>query len=102
MAPTSSGERYQIYVTPSARKLAKKLPKPVREASIEAGRTLERDPFAGERLAGSLHMLYSFHFTVGQSQYRLVYSLDHPHRLVIVHLIHTRENFYEKLKRLFK
>ena len=24
-----------------------------------------------------------------------------PHRLVIVHLIQSRENFYEKLKRLF-
>ena len=47
-------------------------------------------------------MLYSFHFTEGQSQYRIVYSLDHPHQLVIVHLIHTRENFYKKLKRLFK
>jgi len=47
-------------------------------------------------------MLYSFHFTVGQWQYRIAYSLDHPRRLVVVHLVHTRENFYEKLKRLFK
>ena len=46
-------------------------------------------------------MLYSFHITVGQSQYRIAYSLDHPHQLVRVHLIHSRENFYEKLKRLF-
>ncbi len=95
-------ESYRVYITPSARKEAKKLPKSVKDAALEASLTLERDPYAGERLTGSLHMLYSFHFTEGQSQYRIVYSLDHPHQLVIVHLIHTRENFYKKLKRLFK
>jgi len=68
---------------------------------LNVSEALEQDPFAGERLTGSLHMLYAFHFTSGQSQYRIAYSLDHPHRLVIVHLIHSRENFYEKLKRLF-
>jgi mRNA-degrading endonuclease RelE of RelBE toxin-antitoxin system len=94
-------ESYCIYITPSARKEAKKLPKPVRQAAVEAGRTLEQDPYAGERLTGSFHMLYSFHFTSGQSQYRIAYTLDHPHMLVIVHLIQSRENFYQKLKRMF-
>jgi mRNA-degrading endonuclease RelE of RelBE toxin-antitoxin system len=95
-------EVYRVYITPPARKEAKKLPKPVKAAVLEASRILERDPYAGERLTGSLHLLYSFHFTEGQSEYRMVYSLNHPHQLVIVHLIHTRENFYKKLKRLFK
>jgi len=94
-------ESYRIYITPSARREAKKLPMPVRLAALEAGGTLQKDPYAGERLTGSFHMLYSFHFSSGQSQYRIAYSLDHPHMLVIVHLIHSRENFYEKLKRIF-
>lgn len=94
-------ETYRIYITPSARKEARKLPKRVREAALDAGRVLEKDPFAGERLTGSFHMLYSFHFSSGQSQYRMAYTLDHLHTLVIVHLIQSRENFYEKLKRLF-
>jgi mRNA-degrading endonuclease RelE of RelBE toxin-antitoxin system len=94
-------ETYRIYITPSARKEAKKLPKHARQAALNASRVLEKDPFAGERLAGSFHMLYSFHFSSGQSQYRMAYTIDHPHTLVIVHLIQTRENFYEKLKRLF-
>jgi hypothetical protein len=47
-------------------------------------------------------MLYSFHFTARESQYRIAYSLYHPLQLVIVHLIHSRENFYEKLKRIFR
>src|ERR1700736_2422458 len=94
-------ERYRVYITPSARKEARKLPKRVKEAVLEASRVLEKEPFAGERLAGSFHMLYSFHFSSGQSQYRIAYTLDHPRQLVIVHLIQARENFYEKLKRLF-
>lgn len=96
------GGIYRVYITPSARKEAKRLAKSVKDAVFEASRTLERDPYAGERLMGSLHMLYSFHFTEGQSQYRIVYSLDHPHDLVILHLIHSRENFSKKLKRLLK
>jgi mRNA-degrading endonuclease RelE of RelBE toxin-antitoxin system len=94
--PTSEGEVYKVYISSSARKEAKKLPPQVREAVLVAGRVLETEPYAGERLTGSLHMLYSFHFSVGQSQYRIAYTLDHPHQLVIVHLIQSRENFYEK------
>jgi mRNA-degrading endonuclease RelE of RelBE toxin-antitoxin system len=94
-------ETYRIYITPSARKEARKLPKRVREAAVSATRILEKEPFAGERLAGSFHMLYSLHFSSGQSQYRIAYTLDHSHTLVIVHLVQSRENFYEKLKRLF-
>ena len=95
-------ETFQVYITPSARKEARKLPKSVRQAAITAAFTLERDPLVGERLTGSLHMLYSFHFASGSSQYRIAYSLDHTRRLVIVHLIQSRENFYEKLKRMFR
>ena len=94
-------ERYRVYITPSARKEVKRFPKRVKDAILAASAVLEREPFAGERLTGSLHMVYSFHFTEGESQYRIAYSLDHPRQLVIVHLIHSRENFYEKLKRIF-
>jgi mRNA-degrading endonuclease RelE of RelBE toxin-antitoxin system len=92
---------YRIYITPSARKEAKKLPKRVREAALQATRLLGNDPYSGERLTGSLHMLYSLHFSNGGSQYRIAYSIDQDRSLVIVHLIQARENFYEKLKRLF-
>ena len=60
---------------------SKKAAKQVREAVLEASRTLEREPYAGEQLTGSLHMLYSFHFTAGQPQYWIAYTLDHPHQL---------------------
>lgn len=66
-------ERYRVYITPSARKEAKRFSKRVKDAILEASEVLMRDPFAGERLTGSLHMVYSFHFTVGESQYRMAY-----------------------------
>jgi len=94
-------ERYRVYITPSARKEVRKLPKRVKEAVLLAAQVLEKDPFAGERLVGSFHMLYSYHFSCEKSEYRIAYSLDHFHSLVIVHLIQGRENFYDKLKRLF-
>jgi len=94
-------ERYRVYITPSARKEVRRFSKRVKDGILIASGVLEENPFAGERLTGSFHMLYSFHFTAGESQYRIAYSLDHPRQLVIVHLIHSRENFYEKLKRIF-
>ena len=46
-------ELYRVYITPSARKETKKLPKRVRVAALDATKRLEGDPFAGERLTGS-------------------------------------------------
>jgi hypothetical protein len=40
-------------------------------------------------------------FTSPLENLSIASSLDHPLQLVIVHLIHSRENFYEKLKRIF-
>jgi mRNA-degrading endonuclease RelE of RelBE toxin-antitoxin system len=92
---------YQILVTPSARKEAKKLPKNARIAAVEAARSLQTNPYLGEKLSGSLHFLYSLHFKAGGKQYRLAYSIDEKHSLIIVHLIQIRGGFYDKLRRIF-
>ena len=93
---------FQVHITPSARKEAKKLAKQAREFVVEASKTLEQNPYAGERLTGSLHMLYSFHFSAGGVQYWMAYHVDEKQKLVIVHLVQSRENFYKKLKRIFR
>lgn len=93
---------YRRVVTPSAKRSLKKLPRRVREDILGASSVLETDPFAGERLSGSLHFLYSLHFKSNNVQYRLAYGIDHEQKLIIFHFAHTRENFYEKLKRLFR
>ncbi|MEK7635796.1 MAG: type II toxin-antitoxin system RelE/ParE family toxin [Patescibacteria group bacterium] len=93
---------YRILITPSAKKEAKKLPKNVRIASVESVQKLKSNPYLGEKLSGSLNFLYSFHFKVGGKDYRLAYTFDNKNKIIIVHLIQIRENFYLKLKRLFK
>lgn len=92
---------YRRAVTPSAKRSLKKLPRRIREDILHASLILETDPFVGEKLSGSLHFLYSLHFKSNNVQYRLAYSIDHKQKLIVIHFAHTRENFYEKLKRLF-
>ena len=93
---------HQVVITPSAKKESKKLPKKVRIVAFETAQRLKVNPYSGERLSGSLNFLYSFHFKVEGKDYRLAYAIDDKNKLIIVHLIQIRENFYQKLKRLFR
>ncbi|MEK7576542.1 MAG: type II toxin-antitoxin system RelE/ParE family toxin [Patescibacteria group bacterium] len=93
---------YRRVITHSAKRALKKLPPYIREALVVATEILEINPYAGEKLSGSLHFLYSFHFKIRSTEYRVAYTLDHEQKLIIVHLAHTRENFYEKIRRLFR
>ena len=92
---------YQRVITPSAKRSLKKLPKKVREDLLTATEILERDPHVGDRLSGALHFLYSFHFKSRAVEYRVAYTIQHDEKLVVIHFAHSRENFYEKLRRLF-
>lgn len=93
---------YRRVVTPAAKRSLKKLPKHIRKALIEATEVLEMSPYAGEKLSGALFFLYSLHFTHKAVEYRVAYTIDHDRKLAIIHFAHTRENFYEKLRRLFR
>ncbi|TSC79268.1 MAG: plasmid stabilization system protein [Parcubacteria group bacterium Gr01-1014_29] len=93
---------YKLVVTPSGKRSLKKLPYGVRKDLLKAASVLEMNPYAGEKLSGSLHFLYSFHFKSGNVDYRLAYTVEQNQKLVIVHFGHTRENFYDKLRRLFQ
>ena len=92
---------YQVVITPSAKKSAKKLPKAVRERIIKISSELKHQPFLGEKLSGSLHFLYSLHFKIREKDYRIAYSIDKRKGLIIIHLAQIREGFYQRLKRLF-
>lgn len=93
---------YRRVITPSAKRSLKKLPRPVREALINATAILETNPYAGEKLSGSLYFLYSFHFKLNNTEYRVAYTIYDVKKIIVVHFAHTRENFYEKLRRLFR
>lgn len=93
---------YQREVTPSGKRSLKKLPLKVREDLITATKILETNPYAGEKLSGALYFLYSFHFKSVNTEYRVAYTIDNEKKLVTIHFANTRENFYEKLRRLFR
>lgn len=92
---------YQIVTTPSGKRSLKKLPVSVRQDLLQASKILQTQPLAGEKLSGPLNFLYSFHFKAKNVNYRLAYTIDLSQKLIIVHFADTRENFYEKLRRLF-
>ncbi len=93
---------YKIFITSSAKKAAKKLPKIVRFKAIEVSQKLVNTPFLGEKLSGSLYFLHSLHFKVGGKEYRLAYTIDQEKKIIFVHLVQIREGFYQRLKRLFR
>ncbi|MBI4065609.1 type II toxin-antitoxin system RelE/ParE family toxin [Candidatus Kaiserbacteria bacterium] len=93
---------YRRLVSNSAKRSIKKLPLAVREELFEKTKILEQNPFDGEKLSGSLSFLYSFHFSVNGIAYRTVYTVNEKRQEIIFHLAGIRENFYEKVKRLFR
>lgn len=93
---------YQRVIAPSAKRSLKKLPLGAREDLLEATKILEINPLAGEKLSGPLYFLYSFHFKSNNVNYRVAYTVNHNKRQVEVHFADTRENFYHKLRRLFR
>lgn len=93
---------FQIVITPSAKRAAKNLQQVAREEILKQSQKLKENPYLGEKLSGSLHFLYSFHIKFKGVEYRLAYTIDKSQKLIVVHLIGPRENFYEKLKRLLR
>lgn len=93
---------YQRVITPSAKRSLKKLPHEARERIINATEILEHNPYAGEKLSGVLYFLYSFHFKFRNVEYRVIYTIEEEKKQIIIHFAHTRENFYLKVRRLFR
>lgn len=94
--------KFRRVITPTAKHSLKKLPREVRQDIISATKILETEPFAGKKLSGVLHFLCSFHFKSQNVSYRVAYTIDLQKKLIVIHFAHTRENFYEKLRRIFR
>lgn len=92
---------YQLVITPSAKRSLKRLSHDAQETLLDAAQVLKENPFAGEKLTGSLSFLWSFHFKYQNAQYRIAYTVDQERHLVVIHLAGPRENFYDRLRRLF-
>ncbi len=93
---------FQRVITPSAKRSLKKLPLKLREELINTTKILEKYPLTGEKLTGSLDFLYSFHFKYNSVHYRVAYTINRKQKIIIIHFAAKRENFYEKLRALFR
>lgn len=93
---------FRRVITPSAKKTLSRLSKQVQQGVLQETELLGEQPFAGERLHGTLSFLYSFHFKFENVQYRVAYTVDRDNELIIIHLVGPRENFYDRLLRLFR
>lgn len=92
---------YRRVITAAATRSLKRLSHDAQRALLEATMVLNVNPYAGERLHGPLSFFFSFHFKLDNIQYRAAYSVDVEKRLIIIHYVGPRENFYERLRRLF-
>ena len=93
---------FEIFITPSAARPIKKYSKKQKEEIVKKLEKLKQNPYLGEKLVGSLHFLYSYHFKIDKTNWRAAYTIDPKKKMIIIHLIGPREGFYKKLRRLLR
>ena len=93
---------FRIFITPSGRRSAKRLPREVREEVVKLCNYIGQYPFEAERLHGPLRECWSFHFKMNNVQYRIAYRIVKEMGRIDVLLVGTRENFYERLRRALR
>ena len=93
---------FQVVVTTSAKKSIKRLPPAIRQEIHDQAEGLAINPYLGMKLTGSLCFLYSLHFSFGGVQYRIAYTINKEENQIVIYLAGTRENFYNKLRLLFR
>jgi len=87
---------YGTAVKKDLKKLSRKVLKEVDGAFSK----IAEDPYSsGERLIGSLSAFYSYHMRVSKVDYRIIYEILPSDQIVLVLIIDTRENMYDKLRR---
>ena len=99
----TSGERipYSILMAPSAYKYFKKFDDNLTCKVKEEARIIASDPYAHEELHEPLKGIRPSHFTFEDTQYRIAYRINEISRSIEILLVKTRENFYERLSRIF-
>lgn len=94
---------FKVFITSSARKSAKKLPIETREEAVKLCENyIANHPFDAEKLHGPLSECRSFHFKLNNIHYRIAYRILTEEQRIDVVLIGTRENFYQRLRRVLK
>jgi addiction module RelE/StbE family toxin len=97
-----SGERYQIFMAPSAYKRYRKFDPHLQHKIKEEARKLSEEPHQYEELKGPLKGIRSYHFNYRSTEYRIAYRLVEDKNRIEVVLINTQESFYHVLRRIMR
>ena len=99
----TSGEKisYSILMAPSAHKYFKKFNDTLKCKVKEEAIKIASNPYAHEELHEPLKGIRSYHFSFEGGQYRIAYLINESTRSIEIILVKTRENFYERLSRIF-
>lgn len=90
---------YGFIITPAAKKRLKRH-KHASAAFARAFQELTIQPKIGAELKGNLAGYRSLKIHVkGSGDYRALYHIDEVRRIVVVHWVGTRENFYDEAER---
>jgi addiction module RelE/StbE family toxin len=89
-------DEYHPKVKADLKKLDKAVAKEIYDVHIEK---ILREPYASEKLHGSLEGFLSHHFRKNRVDYRIAYAIDESRKAVYFLMIGKRENFYDLLKK---
>ncbi|MFZ2970839.1 MAG: type II toxin-antitoxin system RelE/ParE family toxin [Minisyncoccia bacterium] len=94
---------FDVFITSSGRRSAKKLPEDVKREVVGLCEShLSRHPFDSDKLQKPLAECRSFHFKLNNIHYRIAYRIVEDKKRIDIVLVGTRENFYQKLRRVLK
>lgn len=83
--------RYQVVIPKSVAKGIKKIPKHWQDKIVRALKTLQENPFIGEKLWGKLAGKYKLRIW----PYRIIYSIDEKGSIIIVVNVGHRQGVYK-------
>lgn len=90
---------FAVFITSSARKASKRLPKKIlRELMEYCANEIEIHPFDHPKLHPPLSECRSFHCKINNVQYRIAYRIAEEKNRIDIVLIGPRENFYDRLR----
>lgn len=90
---------YQIRLSKAGGRDIRKLSRQVQEELPKHFEILSADPRQGETLRGILQGLWKYEFSFGGSAYRIAYEILDNKKTVLVIMVGSRENFYNRLRR---
>ena len=74
---------YTVQISPTAHRLARKLPKDVRQSIVLHAKRLATKPRIGAKLKGRLAFLHSYHFSYKGVPYRIIYEISKEKQQIV-------------------